>query len=289
MTVSDTQPTAPIPDPAAQWVLSVPPVLSTPAPDTPGQPKRRRVWPWLIAAAAVIVLAVVAWFAGEQIARNIVTDTVREQIITQLSLPADQQIDVDIPGQILPQLIGGEIAEITIASDDIPFGELSGDVVVHATGVPVRADSPADAAEATITLDEPQLQALMAQVDGFPENAEVTLDAPAVEMATEFRLFALTVPVGVTLVPSAAGGDLVLTPATIRLAGAEVTAEAVSRQFGAIAGTVIRDWQICLADQLPAGVMLTGVTVERDDIVADFEIDGGIITDQTLQQPGTCA
>lgn len=287
--MSDTQPTAPIPDPAAQWVLAVPPGPATPGQDERPVRPRHRVWPWLIAAAAVIVLAIVAWVAGEQIARNVVTSTVREQIITQLSLPADQQIDVDIPGQMLPQLIGGEIGEITIGSDDVAFGELSGDVVVHATGVPVRGDAPADAAGAVITLDEAQLQALISQVEGFPEDATVTLDAPAVEMMTEFQLFALTVPVGVTLVPSTAGGDLVLTPATIRVAGGEITAEAVSRQFGAIAGTVIRDWQICIADQLPAGVMLSGVTVQRDDIVAEFEIDGAIITDETLRRPGTCA
>nr|WP_206686554.1 MULTISPECIES: DUF2993 domain-containing protein [Microbacterium] len=258
---------------------------------TPGRPAtkpKRAVWPWLVAAAAVVVLVVVAWIAGEQIARNLLVNTVREQVITQLSLPADQQVDVDVPGPVLPQLIGGEIDEITIASDDVVFGELSGDVSVHATGVPVRGDGPMDAASATITLDEAQLTALLGTIEDFPADT-VVIDAPAIEISMELQLFALTVPVGITLVPSAAGGDLVLTPSTLRVAGTEITAEALSRQFGAIAGTVIRDWQVCIADQLPAGVMLNGVEVNRDDIVAEFEIDGEIITDETLQQPGSCA
>lgn len=276
----DRHDTEPIPDPAAQWVLA-----------TPGQPEpkpRRAMWPWLVAGAAVIVLAVVAWVAGEQIARNILVNTVREQVVTQLSLPADQQIDVHVPGQVLPQLIGGEIDEITIASDDVVFGELSGDVSVHATGVPVRGDRPMDAATATITLDETQLTALLATIDGFPADT-ATLDAPAIEISIDLQLFALTVPVGVTLVPSAAGGDLVLTPSTLRVAGAEITAEALARQFGAIAGTVVRDWQVCIADQLPAGVLLSDVEVKRDTVVAEFEIDGAIVSDEALREPGSCA
>ncbi len=275
-----TRDTAPIPDPAAQWVLGTP--------DQAAPPKRRRaVWPWIIAGVAVVVLAVVAWVAGEQIARNLVESTIREKVVTQLSLPADQQIDIDIPGQILPQLIGGELDEITLASDDVAFGDLSGDVSVHATGVPVRGDGPVQAAMATIVLDEAELTALLGTIEGFPADT-VALDAPAIEISMDLQLFALTVPVGVTLVPGAAGGDLVLTPSTLRVAGAEITAEALARQFGAIAGTVVRDWQVCLADQLPAGVELSTVEVTRASVVAEFAIDGDIVTDETLRRPGSC-
>ena len=277
----DTRDTAPIPDPAAQWVLATP---GQPAPPRP----RRALWPWLVAGLAVVVLAVVAWIAGEQIARNILVNTIREQVITQLSLPADQRIDVDVPGQILPQLIGGEIDEITIAGDDVAFGELSGDVSVHATGVPVRGGGALDAATATITLDADQLTALLETVDGFPADT-IALDAPAIEISMDLQLFALTVPIGVTLVPSAAGGDLVLTPSTLRVAGAEVSADSLVRQFGAIAGAVVRDWQVCIADQLPAGVELSAVEVKRAAVVIEFEIDGKIVTDESLRQPGTCA
>jgi hypothetical protein len=62
--------------------------------------RRHRRWPWLIAVLAVAALAVGAWFAGEYIARGIVERTIREQDRAQLDLPADQQIDVDIPGQV---------------------------------------------------------------------------------------------------------------------------------------------------------------------------------------------
>lgn len=279
---SDQHPTQPLPDPRAQWVLST---------GTAAKPRPRR-WPWLIAVLAVVALAVGAWFAGEYIARGAVERTIREQVTTQLNLPADQQLDIEIPGPILPQLIVGSFSDVKISSDDVPLGgqggaELIADVTVSAQDVPLRGGDWSGG-YASVRLDEAQLQALLAQVDGFPA-ASVTIDAPEIDASFELQLFALTVPVGVGLTPSAVGGDIVLTPATLRLADAEVSAEALQRQFGAIASTVLRDWDVCLADRLPRAVGLTGIEVRRDEVVADFEIDSAILTDTAAQQPGTCA
>ena len=52
---------------------------------------------------------------------------------------------------------------------------------------------------------------------------------------------------------------------------------------------VLRDWNICIAQYLPAGVTLSGVEVDGDLLVADFGVDGSIATDPALQQNGTCA
>ena len=253
----------------------------------PARPRARR-WPWLIALVAVAALAVGAWFAGEYIARGIVERTVRDQVQKQLALPADQQIDVDIPGQILPQLISGTLDQITLSSRDVPLGQLTGDVVVRASGVPIRGDGPATDASASITLDAAQVQALLATVEDFPAST-VTLTEPDIGVAMELRLFALTVPVGVGLTPSATAGQLVLTPATFTVAGAQISAQALLDQFGAVSSTVIRDWDVCVAQYLPAGMTLSGVRVEGDHVVADVAIDGGIIHDPALQQKGTCA
>ena len=132
--MSDEHPTQPLPESRAQWVLSTD--AGAPA-SAPGAPTRRRRWPWLVALLAVAALVVGAWFAGEYIARGIVERTIRDQLITHLDLPVDQQIDVDIPGQILPQLISGRLDSLTVSSADVPFRGLSGDVVVRATGIPV--------------------------------------------------------------------------------------------------------------------------------------------------------
>lgn len=276
--MTDQHPTQPLPDPSARWVLSG---------EQPARPERKpRRWPWLIAVLAVVALAVGAWFAGEYIARGIVTKTIRDQVITQLSLPADQQIDVDVPGPLIPQLIVGSFANLTISSDDVPLEGITADVTVSALDVPLRGGDWSGG-YARVALDQDQLRALLAQNGDFPADS-VTLDAPDIAASFELQVFALQVPVGVSLTPRAEGGDIVLSPSSIRVAGAELSAEALQQQFGAIAGTVLRDWDVCIADRLPNTLALTAIAVEREEIVADFEIDSAILTPTTAPERGTC-
>nr|WP_315268653.1 DUF2993 domain-containing protein [Microbacterium lemovicicum] len=276
--MSDAQQTQPLPDPRAQWVLS--------ASDEPRP--RRRAWPWLVGLLLVVALAVGAWFVGEWIARDIVTKTIRQGAITQLSLPADQQIDVDIEGAVLPQLIAGTLDDVTVASDDVTFGALSGDVVVRAQGVPVRGDAAARSATATIQLDTPELQTLLEQIPDFPA-ATVGLFEPNVTASTELQLFGAGIPIGITLTPGVADGDITLSPVSLKLAGAELTASDLTERFGDLAGVVVRDYDVCIREYVPAGVTLTGIRVSGDRVIADLDIDGAIITDPALQANGTCA
>ena len=59
--------------------------------------------------------------------------------------------------------------------------------------------------------------------------------------------------------------------------------------FGLIASAVLQDWTICVAEYLPAGVALEEIAVVGDRIVADAAVDGAIISDASLQEPGTCS
>jgi hypothetical protein len=252
---------------------------------------RRRVWPWIVGFAIVAVLAVIAWFAAEAIARQVVSGIVRDQVRTQLSLPADQQIDVGIAGTVVPQLIAGTLTELTVSSDDVTIGgeagQVTGDMSVVAHGVPVRGGD-IESADATLILDEQQLRDLMSNVADFPAES-LGLAAPNVTMSVDLTLFGATIPVGAALTPSAAEGDLVLTPASLQIGGAEVSAAEVDDRFGRLAEGVLRDWDVCIAQYLPAGVTLTGVEVTGEEVVADFAVDGAIATDPALQENGTCA
>lgn len=253
----------------------------------PAPAKRRRRWPWPVAIGVIALLVVGAWFAGEQIARSIVERTIREQAITQLSLPADQKIDVDVASPVLLPLLVGNLAEVRVASDDVPIGAFRADVVVEAQDVPVRGDGDWSGAYVTATIDEQQIEELLATVDDFPAET-VALDAPDLEVTFELDALLTRVPVGVALTPRAERGDLILTPTSLRVAGAEVSAEAILRQFGALASTVVRDWDVCIAQYLPAAVTLTDVEVQRAAVVARFEIDSSILRDDSAREKGTC-
>ncbi len=271
---ADAQPTQPLPD---GLVASEPPA-----------PRRRRVWPWIVAFAIVAVLAVVAWFAAEAIARQVVTGVVQQQVKTQLSLPADQQVDVEVAGAVIPQLIGGTLTQLTISSDDVPFDGVSGDVTVVAHDVAIRGDVTLGGATATVSLDQEQLRQLLSTVEGFPAGT-VGIDDPNVTVTVDLQLFGVNIPVGVALTPSAAGGEIVLSPDSLQLGESEVTADALRDQFGGLADAVLRDWNVCIATYLPVAVTLTGVEVDGDHLVADFDVDGGIASDPALREKGTCA
>ncbi len=73
------------------------------------------------------------------------------------------------------------------------------------------------------------------------------------------------------------------------MADAEISADALVAQFGAIATTIVRDRDVRIAQYLPAGLTLSTVKVVGQEVVADFDIDGAIITDPALQQNGACA
>lgn len=276
--MSDEHPTAPLPDPGARWVLAT----------DAGAPAPRRRWPWVVTLLVVGVLAAAAWFVGEYVARGIVERTIREQVTRELGLPADQQIDIGIPGPIIPQLIVGSFAELTIASDDVSLGGLNADVRVDAMDVPTRGGGDWSGGYATVSFDEAQLQTLLSQVEGFPAET-VSLDAPDVAADFELQVLGIAVPVGVSLAPRAEGGDLVLSPAAFRVAGTEITADALRDQFGLLASPILGDWDVCFADRVPQAVELTDVEVRREAVVARFEIDSAIIRDPAAQAMGTCA
>lgn len=248
----------------------------------------KKPWIWLASVVGVVVLAVGAWFAGEWVATQIVTSTVREKVIETLALPADQQIDVTLEGAVLPQLIGGTIDGITVSSQDVSIGEFTGDVSVHATGVPVRGDADIQHATATVAMNETELRSLLSTIDGFPAES-VGLAAPDVTATTSANVFGVSIPLALGLLPSANAGQLVLTPDYIKAAGLTLTAAQAQERFGKLADVVTQPHSVCIAQYLPAGMHLTDVAVTGNELVAHFAIDGAIAHDKALQEKGTCA
>lgn len=271
--MTGTQPTVPLPEEA--W-------------GRPAPAPRRRVWPWLVVVGVVIALGLGAVFAAEWAARAIVEQNVRSSAAEQLDLPADHEIAVGVDGWVIPQLVRGRLDEITISSDDVPLSEsVTGDVDVVISEVPVRGGGPAGGASGSLALDEQQLTTMLATIDEFPADT-VGLAAPDITMTFTPELFGISIEIEAAVEPSAVEGDIVLTPARLQIGDAEVDADGLRERFGQIADLVLRDWTVCIADDVPAGVALTGLAVDGAVLVADFDVDGAIVSSPALQQPGTC-
>ncbi|MFV0320362.1 MAG: DUF2993 domain-containing protein [Microbacterium sp.] len=267
----------PEPQPGYRWELQVP--------DT-GR-RERHPGRWIIAVVVLLVLLGIAAVAGEWLAREVTTNTIRNAVSSQLGVADSEDIEVEVPGVILLQLAQGRLDEVTLTAGDATFDQVSGDVRVHATDVATRGEQTMGSAEATIELDTAQLRSLLSTVEGFPADS-ATIEAPGVRMTYTLQALGVEMPVGAVLAPSAADGHLVLSPSAFVLGDAEITADNLRGRFGALADALLEDWSVCIADQLPAGVTLTAVDVTGTALVAHADIDGRIGVDPQLRAKGTC-
>jgi hypothetical protein len=256
--------------------------------ETEVAPRRgRRVWPWVVTLVVVVGLVGGAAVGAEGLARGAVEGGVRQLVVLQLDVPAGQEVDVDVEGLVLPQLLSGRLDEISVAAPGFQRGPLGGDISVTLTDVPIAVDRAAGPGSASVRLDENQLRALLRSVEGFPADS-VTVTGGALTLSTELSPFGTAIPLGVSLQPGAAKGDLTLTPTAFQLGGTDVTAEALRSRFGSLADPVLREWSVCIAQHLPAALTLTSVEAADGSVVATFDIDGAVVIDSALRENGAC-
>lgn len=276
--MSDEHPTRPYPEPSSEH-----PTLVIPGGGDSPSPKRRRRWPWVL-LIVVLVLAVLV-VAAELVARAILPGVVRGIVIEQLDLPQDQQLDVDASGVLLPQLIGGRLDELHLSTDAVTFGGITGAADVTATGIPLRGGDLADA-HGTVRIDQDQFATLVTASD-LPID-EVAFAEPDVTASGSFEVFGVPIPVSLTVTPDADDGELLLTPVALEVGGLALNAADIAERFGDAAAQITSAQRICIADQLPAGLTMTGLKIDGSLAVIDIDVDGRIATDETLQRNGVC-
>jgi hypothetical protein len=280
--MSDDNRTLPYPEPSPEHPTLVIPG-SGPVQAEEQAPRRRRRWPWVLLIVVVVLAGLVV--AAEFIARAVLPGVVRSLVIEQLELPADQQLDVDAEGVLLPQLIGGRLDELHLSSDAITLEGITGAVDVTATGIPLRGGDLAGAA-GTIRIDQDQFTALLDGTD-LPVDT-VKFEAPNATVGGSFSVFGAAVPLSLTLTPGAVDGDLELTPVAASIGGLDIDLDQVGSSLGSLGDNLTQPQRVCIADRLPAGLTLTGLRIEGSAAVIDVDVDGAIVTDETLQATGTC-
>lgn len=276
--MSDEHPTLPYPEPSSDH-----PTLVIPGGEGSGTPKRRRRWPWVLLIVVLVLAALVV--AAEILARVILPGVVRGIVIEQLELPQDQQLDVEASGILLPQLIGGRLDELHLSTQSVTFGGITGAVDVTATGIPIGGGDLADA-HGTVRIDQDEFAALITASD-LPID-EITFAEPDVTASGSFEVFGVPVPVALTVTPGSDAGDLLLTPVELQVAGLALNAADLAERFGDAANDLTEPQRVCIADQLPAGLTMTGLEIDGSLAVVDIDVDGRIATDESLQHNGVC-
>lgn len=277
--MSDENPTLPYPDHSREH-----PTLVIPRDAGAETPKRRRArWPWVLLIVVLVLAALVV--AAELIARAVLPGVVRGIVIEQLDLSADQQLYVDASGILLPQLIGGRLEELHLSTDSVTIGGITGAADVTAAGVPLRGGDLI-AAQGTVRIDADQFTELLATSD-LPIDS-VAFAEPDVTVTGSVPVLGFSLPIALTVMPGADAGELLLTPVSLQVAGVTLNAQEISDRFGSIAAQLTETQRICIADQLPAGLTMTDLAVDGDEVVVDVQVNGAIVTDEELQKNGVC-
>lgn len=280
--MSDDNHTLPYPDAAAEHpTLVIPGSASEQTTDDAS--RRGRRWPWVLLIVVVVLALLVV--AAEFLARAILPGVVRSIVVEQLDLPADQQLDVETEGILLPQLIGGNLDRLHLSTDSVTLEGITGAADVTATGVPLRGGD-LGGASGTIRIDQTQFTALLARTD-LPVDS-VEFDAPNATVSGSFSVLGAAVPLSLTLTPGAVDGDLELTPVAASIGGLDIDLDKVGSTLGSLGQGITKPQRVCIADQLPAGLTLSGVQIDGDAAVIDVDVNGAIVTDAALQAKGVC-
>lgn len=256
-------------------------------------PKRKRRG-WLVAvvvAGVLVLLGVIAFLVADGIAKDFARDYVRARVVAVLQLPADAKVDVDLGGgSIILQALAGRIQTVDVDVPALSFGALSGGAELHAEGVPLDETAPVDVLRIDVSIAEGDLASIAGSLSGL-ELASIELDDPEIVVASSFTVFGLPIPVGMSLTPSAADGQLVFTPSSVTVADNTFTADDLLDDplFGLFARDLLKQQAVCVAGSLPQALELTDAAVDGDDLVLTVTGDGAALGGPGLSTLGSCA
>jgi hypothetical protein len=265
---------------------------SVPEPVVVEVPKKRRRR-WLIALVVIgvlVVLGVIAFFVGEAYAKQYAHDYVRARIVEVLQLPADAHVGVELgSGSIIFQALAGRIETVDVEVPDVVFGQLTGDVVFHAEGVPLDETVPVDVLRVEFGIGADDLSAL-GEGQAGAEAPTFVFEEGEVSLTSEFELFGASIPLGLTFAPAADEGALVLTPTSLTIGTQTFEADTTDESFlGQIARALLQPQTLCIAGSVPQALVLADATIDKQELVLRFDGDGAALGGPELSTSGTCA
>lgn len=251
---------------------------------------RRKRRPVLTVVVVLVVLAIIAVLlvVADNAVRSYAEDRVRTELRTALDLPADADLDVEISGfSMLVQLVSGSLDRVDVSTDEVTFGDLTGPVTVVARGVPIDQSKPVEDLRLRFGASEKSLTSISQNLSGLPITS-VAIDGDEIDISAELQVFFVTLPLGVGLQPKAVGGQIAFTPTSISVADADFDAADLRSRFGAIADTALATQNLCIAQYVPAVLVLQDVTLDDPRMVLTFEAKNVLLDEATLGATGTC-
>lgn len=242
---------------------------------------------WAIAGVTLVVVAGVV-FGGAVLANNLVRGIAEEAVASKLTSSAAANFpngaDVTIGGQWpLFNYLGGTLESVSIDAPEAVFRDVPVALNLAATGVNTDLAKPVDSVDLTVALNQDGVNAF---VPAPGPNAALQLgDGDVRYSVVQQGPFGLSIGATITAQPTVAGTTLTLAPTA-----AEITTPLGNLNAQPIIDAILQSKpvDVCLADKLPVGTELTGLTVTPSTMTLTATGKNLILDAALLRKTGTC-
>lgn len=247
-------------------------------------PKRRRPWVPVVIVVGVLVVLVGVFFIADTIVRGIAEQRVSAEIEQKLPDNVDAAVAVSIGGaSVIAQYLGGTFEHVELRAPDASVDGVPLDVHVTADAVPVDTSRAIGKVVATITIDAAGAQSL-ARSAGLP--GELTLGDGEVGYASEVTGLGLTIPYDFSVAPTTSAQRVTLTPTSVEVdTGFLGVIDLQALVTGLLQGDPP---SICVAEYLPEGTQLDGLTVTPEAATAELSSTTLRLDEDALSTLGSC-
>lgn len=260
---------------------------------------RRVAWSTVLVTVLGWCLIIVGAVVLDGVARAQVEHVVAQRAQAILGVGHEHPVIVEVGGgPLILQLLSQRFDRVDVVASNVALGELVGDARLTATGVPLDVTQPLERVELVVSVSEDVVSSIAARVTDSAVT-RVTLSDPLVRWNTTVTIPALVVfgititeefrfDVGVGMEPFVADGRLAFTPVSFTVNGTELSAEAFADAYRSVAQVLTRAWATCVAEQLPAVLVLESAEVRGSRLVVSLGAEDAIFSAEALATRGTC-
>lgn len=268
--------------------MSETPQHGEPAPVTaPIAPRRPRRWLKVLLWVAIpLVVLVVLFFVADGLVRSYAESRVKSEIQSNLPSDVSGDVSVHIGGtSIIAQYLSGSFERVELDAPKLTYQGIPMSASIVASGVPADLTKPVSNVDGTLTLTQSSVNSLL-KLPGA--TGDVTLGAGNLKYDGSTKVLGLSIgyTVTVTVAPTPDGESVLLQPTK-----AEVTAGGgnldLSQFLGAVVGS--KPLSVCVAQYLPKGVLVDGVTVEPGVATIHLTASDLVLSSDALATKGSCS
>lgn len=263
--------------------------LPTPVPAAAPTKRRRKIWPFVLIAVALVVL-IIGFFIADAAVKSYAQDQIKQKVIAALGIDPNTDVQVKVGGgSVLLQVLSGNLSTVDVTVPKLEFGDLVGSATLQATHVPLNENTPLQKLAITYRVSEKNVGVLASDLSGMKLDT-VTLEQPEIVANASFSVFGFGIPVGLGLTPSASKGELVFTPTSILVSGQKFTSKQLFATPGlsGLAKQLLNQQTFCVAQYLPKALTVTSVKVADHQLVMTISGNGAALGGSGFTTKGSC-